>query len=84
MRGCQHDPAGGVPALRNRRSAPLEVRPEWWDHPRVGSKSVRVLATGSFVVSAVLSAGAAVFLVLIGLVVLLGVFPGWLAGRMTA
>ena len=35
-----------------------------WDHPRVNSSSVRVLAAGSFVVSAILSAGAAVFLVL--------------------
>ena len=35
-----------------------------WDHPRVNSSSVRVLAAGSFVVSATLSAGAAVFLVL--------------------
>ena len=35
-----------------------------WDHPRVNSSSVRVLAVGSFVVSAILSAGAAVFLVL--------------------
>ena len=35
-----------------------------WDHPRVKSPSVRALAAGSFVVSAILSAGAAVFLVL--------------------
>jgi hypothetical protein len=35
-----------------------------WDHPRVKSSSVRVLAGGSFAVSAILSAGAAVFLVL--------------------
>jgi signal transduction histidine kinase len=35
-----------------------------WDHPPVRSSSVRVLAGGSFVVSAILSAGAAVFLLL--------------------
>ena len=35
-----------------------------WDHPRVNSSSVRVLAAGSFVVLAILSAGAATYFLL--------------------
>ena len=62
--GCLHPPRGGgnVPLTRG---APLLGPPaDGWDHPGVSRSSVRALAGGSFVLTAVLSAGAAVFLVL--------------------